>query len=111
MHSVDRRRGRRYPVQLNVSYRTVGTEASVCGIGRTVNMDSRGVLISTASPLREGTHLTLEIAWPVLLNSALPLKLVVSGDVIRLEEQRVAIHFENWEFRTTGVRGKRVTVA
>jgi hypothetical protein len=103
----DRRRKSRYPLQLNVRYQTMGTAVRVTAAGQTVNLSSGGVLISSSSPVREGTRVKAVFEWPSLLNGNIPLQLVTVGTVVRRQGSRLAIAFEGYQFRTAG----RATVA
>jgi hypothetical protein len=53
----------------------------------------------------------LAIAWPVMLNSTCPLKLIVTGKVVRSNEAMTAVRMESYEFRTAGVRAMQARAA
>src|SRR5258708_32364057 len=47
---LERRSKIRYPVTLNVRYRTMGRSQRISGMGRTLNMSSGGLLIASPQP-------------------------------------------------------------
>ena len=102
---VERRSSRRYPIERQVQYKARGSRPALTGSGTTVNMSSGGILFTTDQDLPAGTALTLEVGWPVLLGSSMPLKLVTRGTVVWCEQSRAALRFRNYEFRTRGVPG------
>jgi hypothetical protein len=101
----DRRGRRRYDIDLNLEYKVV-RHYQVCqkGTGKTVNFSGGGVAFETSDSLRPGSTVELAIAWPIMLNSTCPLKLVVTGKVVRSSAALTAVRMERYEFRTQGVR-------
>lgn len=97
---VERRTRARYPVQLPARYRGVNRGKRIEGVGLTVNISSRGLLITCQHQLQLGTRLEVLINWPSLLESTIPLQLVATGRVIRSEGSSVALEFGQYEFRT-----------
>jgi hypothetical protein len=95
----ERRGSKRMPIERDVRYTVPGLAA---GSGRTVNISSGGVLFTTQSHLREGDEVELAISWPVLLNNLTPIKLVVTGHLIRSDYARAAMRIKKYEFRTRG---------
>jgi len=108
----ERRSKSRYPLQLKVRYQTLGMAIPVAGVGQTVNVSSSGVLITSniaaSGAIREGTRVRVVFEWPSLLNGVIPLHLVTLGTVVRLQNLRLAVAFEGYQFRTAG---RRATVA
>ena len=99
----DRRSNHRYPVNVASEYKVVLRDRTVlAGIGHTVNMSSRGILLDTAHCLPSGVRIDLSIAWPALLNDVAPLKLEVAGKTIRTQGGRAAVVIRRYEFRTRG---------
>ena len=101
----DRRGRRRYDIDLNLQYKVV-KQYHVCqaGTGKTVNFSGGGVAFETSEVLQPGSTVELAIAWPVMLNSTCPLKLVVTGKVVRSSAALTAVSMERYEFRTQGAR-------
>jgi hypothetical protein len=90
----------RYPVNLNVKYRTVGRSNRISGLGRTVNMSSGGLLIAADQRTQVGARIELNIEWPSMLDGLIPLQLVAVGKVVRCLESGFALSFTQYQFRT-----------
>ncbi len=99
----DRRLSRRFPMKRQLQFKSQRSESALIGSGTTVNMSRRGVLFTTDQSLPEGEPVTLEVGWPVLLDAAVPLKLVTRGRVVWCENSHTAVRFDKWEFRTRGL--------
>jgi len=99
----DRRLSRRFPMERQIQFRSRRSKSALIGSGTTVNMSRRGVLFTTNQSLPEGEPVTLEVGWPVLLDAAVPLKLVTRGRVVWRENSHTAVRFDKWEFRTQGL--------
>jgi hypothetical protein len=99
--SVERRSKARFPVELNVRYRTLSEGPALVGSGRTVNVSSCGLLIaSEKAKVRVGTRLQLTMDWPFLLQEITPLQLVVSCRVTRSRLGEFAVRLDQYQFRT-----------
>ena len=99
-NSSDRRSKARFPVQLNVRYRTLAGP-HVSGTGQTINMSSGGLLIASEHPLvREGTRLQVTLEWPLLLHGMTPLQLIAACQVVRCQDLTFAARLERYQFRT-----------
>jgi hypothetical protein len=72
-----------------------------CAWGRILNIGSGGALFTIERPVSEGQRVELFIAWPVLLHEKVHLNLVAEGEVVRIEEGRAAVKFEQHSFRTS----------
>lgn len=90
----------RYPVTLNVRYRTLGRYRRVSGLGRTVNLSSGGILVSSEQKIAVGTRLEVNLEWPSLLDGEIPLQLVALGKVVRCLESGFAVAYTQYQFRT-----------
>jgi len=97
---LERRSKIRYPVSLNVKYRTVGRSNRISGVGRTLNMSSGGLLIAADQRTEVGAKIELNVEWPSLLDGAVPLQLVAVGRVVRCLESGFALSFTQYQFRT-----------
>jgi len=100
--SVERRATRRFAIEQEVLYKILDHRAAVpeSGVGRTVDISSRGVLFETVQRLRSGKRVEVSVNWPAQLDGGCPLKLVAVGRVVRAEETRAAMRIEQYEFRT-----------
>jgi hypothetical protein len=99
--ALERRSKARFPLRLTVRYRTVSGDASLVGVGRTVNMSSCGLLIASEEVnVHTGARLQLMVDWPFLLHGITPLQLIVSCRVTRSEPEEFAVKLEQYLFRT-----------
>ena|SRR5579862_1329590 len=97
----DRRKKRRYPINMPVEFKIVKNYLIVgSGRGASIDLSSNGIAFSTDKPLRVGSYLELSANWPVLLDGACPLKLVIFGKVVRSEGNFAAVASDRHEFRT-----------
>ncbi|HEV8040813.1 MAG TPA: PilZ domain-containing protein [Bryobacteraceae bacterium] len=97
---VERRLRARYPVQLPARYRTLDQKVQLSGIGLTVNLSSGSLLVTCQHEIKPGFRMEVQVDWPSLLESTIPLQLVTDGRVIRSEPSAFAIEFARYEFRT-----------
>jgi len=93
----------RFPMVLSVRCNAGRT----CAWGRIVNIGSGGALFTIEQPVGEGQRVELFIAWPVLLHENVHLNLVAEGVVVRIEEGRAAVKFEQSSFRTSSSTFRR----
>ncbi len=101
----ERRSKRRFRIEQEVRYRMLfGHRIAETGHGRTLNMSSSGVWITTDLPLSVGLPVELSMNWPALLNDVCPMKLMIYGCVVRSTETTAAVAIERYEFRTQGAR-------
>jgi hypothetical protein len=101
----ERRSKRRFRIEQEVRYRLLyGHRIAETGVGRTVNMSSSGVWITTQTTLTAGLPIELSVTWPALLNDVCPMKLMIYGCVVRSTDRGAAISIERYEFRTQGSR-------
>ena len=102
--SIERRLRTRYPVQLPARYRTLDRRVELSGIGLTVNMSSGSLLVTCQHEIKLGFRMEVQVDWPSLLESTIPLRLVTDGRVIRSEQSAFAIEFARYQFRTMRTR-------
>ncbi len=101
----ERRTKRRFPIDQEVKYKMLyGQRIAETGSGRTLNISSGGVWLTTENMLTSGMPVELSLSWPVLLNDSCPMKLMIYGCVVRSNEKGAAIAIERYEFRTSGAR-------
>jgi hypothetical protein len=101
---IERRARVRYPVQLNVRYRTTDSRHNVSGVGMTLNMSSGGLLVACQHELTLGARIEAQLDWPTLLDSRIPLQRVTVGRVVRSYSSTFALEFSQYEFRTMRTR-------
>jgi c-di-GMP-binding flagellar brake protein YcgR len=99
----DRRTKRRFQIEQDVRYKMLyGQRIAETGTGKSINISSGGVWITTENMLTTGMPVELSLNWPVLLNDACPMKLMIYGCVVRSNERGAAVTIERYEFRTQG---------
>jgi hypothetical protein len=96
---MERRSKIRYPLVLNVHYRTPGRSVHG-GAGQVVNMSSGGAFIVSSHTLAVGAELEVCMEWPPLLDGWVRLQLVAFGRVVRCSESSFALSFRRHQFRT-----------
>lgn len=103
---ADRRDSNRYEMERDILFRVLSKRGEIeCGLGKTVNMSSSGVLFTCDKFLAPGKNVEVAIHWPAQLDNTTPLKLVGKGRVVRSEGGRVAIVMQTYEFRILGSQG------
>jgi hypothetical protein len=102
----ERRAALRYPIKLAAFYRTLSKNASISGAGVIRNMSSIGLLIASRDGIDRGTRVEVRMAWPWPLDSGAGLQLVVTGKVVRCEQDSFALAFGKHEFRTRKLNPK-----
>ena len=101
--TIGRRKSQRFPIQLDVRFRTLGRRSeSLSGTAKTINISSSGVLFTSPYDLPTGTRLEVSLRWPVELNEKCGLNLVGRGRIVRQAKGQLAVRVEEWQFRTTG---------
>lgn len=97
----DRRVHRRYPIALDCEYKMSNRKAG--GACRTINISSGGMLLQARETLSVRGQVDLSIRWPYELDDGCPLRLQVTGQVVRIEGGRFAVKIKRYEFRTAGL--------
>jgi PilZ domain len=99
--ALERRSKARFPVKLNVRYRTLSDGPVLVGVGQTVNISSRGLLIACdKAKVHTGSRMQLTVDWPFLLHGSTPLQLVIAGRVTRCHVEEFAVQLDQYQFRT-----------
>jgi PilZ domain len=107
--ALERRSNARYTVELNVRYRTLTNGRALLGIGRTLNVSSRGLLIASEQQIvHHGSLLEVSLEWPSLLDHSTPLQLIAMCRVIRCQPAAFAVRLERYQFRTRKPRIPRI---
>ena len=97
---IERRSKVRFPLELRVSYRTLGRGSASVGKGLVVNMNRGGVLVSGQHEVAIGRRIELSIEWPSLLHGRVPLTFVSVGEVVRCDASSFAVTLARYQFRT-----------
>ncbi len=97
----DRRTSFRFPLQLPVRYRAIGSSTpSEWIVSESVDISSGGLFFKTSEAVVPGQSLEAWVSWPVFLDNHIPLRLATKGLVVRNAPEGVAMRFETYEFRT-----------
>jgi hypothetical protein len=96
---MERRSKERYPLALQVRYRTLGRRLRL-GQGEVVNLSSGGALVASQHELGVGSELEIRLEWPSLLDGRIPLQLVAVATVVRCGRSTFAVRFRRCQFRT-----------
>jgi len=101
--NTERRACTRFALELKVDYTVSdrGRALLKTGSGRTIDLSSSGLSFTTDSPLIAGLRLKISIDWPVLLDGAARLQLVISGAVVRANGGSAALRIQRHRFRTS----------
>ena len=97
---ADRRCKDRFPIELEVRFFALDTEPRWYASGRTVNISSSGILLTSSRVPAEGTDVQLMMEWPAPLDGRVPLQLVAIGSVVRLDASGFAVACVSYQFRT-----------
>jgi hypothetical protein len=102
--SGDRRKDRRYDLQMDLRFSYQDRGITYVGHGITLDISRGGVCFQTACSPHIGIDLELHVAWPFLLHGICPLELVIRGEVVRSNKGLVALRMRSHEFQTKGER-------
>jgi hypothetical protein len=98
---VNRRAKVRFPIHRELWYKMLESDPIVkSGMGETLDMASGGLAFQIDRALQAGAILELSISWPVLLENGCPMRLIVSGRVVRNWGRKSACIVNRYEFRT-----------
>ena len=100
--SGERRRGRRFPIQLRIHFKILYSSIALEGAGTTLDFSASGIAFKTEHQVAVGSVIEFAVDWPAMLNGDCALKFVGSGPVVRSNSGRVAVRTLRYEFRTRG---------
>ena len=93
--------GLRYVMTPPAADRTV---ASRTGAGETLWMSRHEVAFLAKGPASVGDKIQMFIAWPVLLNGAVPLQLILNAEIVQSSGPLSIAKLTKHEFRTRGIQ-------
>ena len=103
MYQSDRRVHQRYPITLEVEYKLLdGNGFQRKGVCRTINISTGGVLLDLKDSVPGTSSIELSIKWPFLLDGSIPLKLMMRGNIVRVDGNSIAVETAEHEFHTAG---------
>jgi len=99
--AAERRKKARFPIRRELRYKVLDDETIVeSGMGHTIDVGSGGVAFGIDHALMPGLFIELSISWPVLLEGACPMRVVVFGRVLRSTLGQAVCTVHKYEFRT-----------
>ena len=100
-----RRARRRFPIQQDVRYQCVkGSRIFAVGVGKTLEISSREVRLTTQHTLKPGQKMRLAMEWPAMLDKTCRMKLEIYGWILHSKPGEAAVRIERYEFRTRGAQ-------
>lgn len=104
--SLERRQSIRFPLRMDLRYNT-SVRSPQWVAGQTVNISSSGLLMHSDTLPAKGSKVSVMVQWPQLLDNRIPLRLLVTGKVVRIAGQNAAVSVKHFEFRTGGDLGAK----
>lgn len=96
----ERRLADRYPVEVDLAYRIVGTmHAGDSGLGRVLNLSSTGLIAECQPSLQAGLDVELIVTWPAQHGKGSGLKLHATAHTVRTDGTRTALRIDESTFR------------
>lgn len=97
----DRRRSIRFPIKSHLRWTVLNRKTGpLTGSGETVDVSSNGFAFQSDVALTTGCRLELDVEWPAELDGHVPMKLVITGKVVRVNGCIVCVTIDRREFRT-----------
>src|ERR1044072_5068767 len=100
----ERRAHRRYRVDLSLRYALAPKGGGVeTGTATAIEMSRAGVLLQSGeTALPVGSAVEIVIPWPMRLQGACALELVITGSTVRANGPCTAVRIATYQFRTCG---------
>ncbi len=96
----ERRLADRYPVDVDLSYKILGTpHAGDSGFGRVVNLSSNGLIAECQPALQAGLDVELVITWPAQHGKGVGIKLHATAHTVRTDGTRTGLRIDESAFR------------
>lgn len=92
-----------FPLELQVQFKIGFEDSHVIGTGQTLLMSSREIVFRTDHRIEPETYVELVIAWPVLLEDGVGLRLIVQGRVLAAGNGTITVSTSRYQFRTRSV--------
>jgi hypothetical protein len=105
--AADNRSKARFPIDLPFRYRAAD-QPGLSGSGRVVNIGSSDVVVACRHQLKLRTPVELVIEWPARLDGRIPIRLIMSGRVVRADLTGFAVGSCQHRFQIVGVPASAV---
>ena len=89
-----------YPILLPMRYKATSKHGMVLGFGQTTTMSSQDIIFAPDDGLEPGMEAQIALAWPFLLDSRIPLQLVLDTTITRIQDGVAEAHILAFDFRT-----------
>lgn len=105
---TEKRNNLRFPLERDCRFRVIARNRRLPeSPARSLNLSSKGMLLSLDRALPVGTALEVVVHWPVQISEQCRLKMVARTRVVRSNETQAAVEIESYEFRTMSPAGFR----
>jgi len=108
----NRRRSPRYDFQTEGKYSVFANQALVqSGSARTLNVSAGGLLLALDRPVPASCKLVVNLQWPNVYHDAVRVRLIASGQVVRVDGTRAALRIFSHRFHIAELRSKPARTA
>jgi hypothetical protein len=95
----------RYAITLDLKYKLLRRRRVVqFGSGKMFNISTGGILFETNDALPSSRSTELMIDWPFLFDGVSPIKLVIQGQIVRNDGNRIAVSIQRHKFQKVEVQ-------
>ena len=99
--ATDRRKKYRFAIRRELRYKVLAEGIIIdSGVGQTINMSSGGIAFTIDHALKPEAFIEISLSWPVLLDNACPMRMIVFGRVLRSHDRKSVCTIDKYEFRT-----------
>ena len=92
---TDRRRHQRYPITASAEYLLQGRRGEVV----TRDISNGGILVQSTAILPIGEHVVVRVDWSARIDGRCPLRLVITGKVLKNTSRGTVISVMQYEYR------------
>ena len=87
--ATDRRQKYRFAIRRELRYKVLAEGIIIdSGVGQTINMSSGGIAFTIDHALKPEAFIEISLSWPVLLDNACPMRMIVFGRVLRSHDRK-----------------------
>ena len=105
---TEKRTNLRFPMERDCRFRVIAPNRRMPEApGKTLNLSSKGMLLSVDRTVPVGSCLEVVVHWPVQISEQCRLKMVARARVLRSTDTEAAVEIESYEFRTMSQAGFR----
>lgn len=94
---------KRFPLSLQLQFKIAYERDPVVGTGHTLLMSSEEIVFRADRMIRPDANLELAIAWPVLLEDRVGLRLIVQGRILSTRGAIITVATSRYQFRTRSI--------